>query len=244
MSPLDDDEEEGGGGVPEWMCTFSDMSMLLLVFFILLFSMSTVEKHKFDEIMASVGDAFSGTTKGEPQKIMAEKAQADIITKEEIEDKKKLIEAQRKVYNDFRTFLLYAGLSDQVTTNFEAGIITMQLPLDGLFDPGSADIKESGKGELEKLREFFYKSREQYINIRAYSDNVAPIGSRFVDNWELTSMRAVNVLRFMMDGGIDIVRLSSSGLSDLKPLMPNDTEENRAKNRRIEFVLEQRFRGE
>ena len=77
------------------------------------------------------------------------------------------------------------------------------------------------------------------INLKGYTDDVLPSPTaRFRDNWELSAMRAVNVLRLMVELGLNPNRMTATGLADLEPLLPNTSPENRAQNRRVEFVLE------
>jgi len=80
---------------------------------------------------------------------------------------------------------------------------------------------------------------DQRISIRGFTDDVPPSrNSRFKDNWEISSLRAVYVLRYLMQLGIEQNRLTATGLADLEPLYPNNSSENRARNRRVEIVLE------
>ena len=113
----------------------------------------------------------------------------------------------------------------------------LRLPSEVLFAPGSAELTAQGREAVATLKNFFIKNADQTINIKGYTDDVPPRG-RYADNWELSSMRAVNVLRYLLDLGLSAERMTATGLSDLEPLYPNTTPENRAKNRRVEFVLE------
>ena len=97
---------------------------------------------------------------------------------------------------------------------------------------------------LRSLLNIFMQERDQTINIKGYTDNSpVPPGKRYKDNWELSALRAVNVLRWFVDAGVPIVRLTATGMGDLNPLFPNDTPENQARNRRVEFSLERQVRS-
>lgn len=115
----------------------------------------------------------------------------------------------------------------------------MRLPSDLLFEPGSVELSEAAKVQLNTIADLLIKNKDQDINIKGYTDNVEPVAGRFKDSWEIF-LRAVNVLRYLMSIGIESSRLTATGLSSLNPLYPNDSEENRAKNRRIEFELERK----
>jgi chemotaxis protein MotB len=85
------------------------------------------------------------------------------------------------------------------------------------------------------------KNKAQTINIKGYTDDLKPSSSsRYRDNWEISALRAVNVLRYYIEHGIESQRLTATGLGDLDPLMPNTNEANRSQNRRVEFVFERR----
>jgi len=81
---------------------------------------------------------------------------------------------------------------------------------------------------------------EYSVNIKGHTDDRPILTKEFPSNWELSSIRATTVLKYLIQGGIDPGRLTATGYSDLLPLVANDTPENRAINRRVEFVLEKK----
>jgi chemotaxis protein MotB len=110
-----------------------------------------------------------------------------------------------------------------------------------LFDSGSADIKKDGKKVLERVGEILKQVKDRQINVEGHTDNV-PISSRLRDkfptNWELSTARATNVVRYLKEKvGLDPRLLVAGGFAEYRPVEPNDTEERKAKNRRIEIVL-------
>jgi len=157
---------------------------------------------------------------------------------------KQILAAQQKVFSDVKLLQTKKGLEGLVGAYFEDGLITLRAPGDVLFARGDVNLTEKGKEIIVEMKDFFIQHPDQTINIKGFTDDsVPPAGSRFKDNWEISSMRAVNVLRILMQMGIEPKRLTSTGLADLSPLYPNTTDENRAKNRRVEFVLEKRVMG-
>jgi chemotaxis protein MotB len=152
---------------------------------------------------------------------------------------KQLIESQKKVYSDVRTFINKKGVEGVVGAVFDEGKITLRLPGDVLFPSGQVELTEKGREVMLEVKEFLVRAMDQQINIRGFTDDVPPSrNSRFKDNWEISSLRAVYVLRYLMQLGIERERMTATGLADLEPLFPNNTPENRAKNRRVELVLE------
>ncbi len=228
----DDDVDEGEG----WLATFADISMLLLVFFILLFSLSTVEQSKFLATVGSIKGALGGDASSLTHNDPTQKAGS---LHEEVKRRKELIEAQKQTFNDIRSFLVQNGVEGQVNAVLDEGTITLRLPGKVLFGPDSTELTDESLKILDVLKDIFVKRREQRIDIRGYSDDQSPApNSRFKDNWDLSALRAVTVLRYLLSQGIEADRLTATGYGSLNPIMPNTTEENRARNRRVEFVLQ------
>lgn len=222
----------------EWLTTLSDMSMLLLAFFILLFSLSSVDNKKFTEQFQSVREVFGGTDKAQKNAPVRNDEGALLET---VRLQRELIDAQRKTFSDVRTFLTQKGVEGIIGAVFDEGVITIRVPSEVMFEPGASTISPAGEKALGTLRDLFLKRKDQTINIKGYTDDTQPApGSRFKDNWELSALRAVTVLRYYLAAGIESNRLTATGLGDLEPLFPNTSEENRARNRRVEFVLERR----
>ena len=244
---LDDDDEDVGGVDESWMATFSDLCLLLLVFFILLFSMSSIEAIKFESVFGSMRDTFggadttainSGGQNDQKEKLDNEALQEFVRIREE------MLQAQERVYNAIRSFITTKGLEGQISAVFDQGIITLTVPDSVLFEPGSVNLGAEAEPVLNDLLILFREYREQTINIKGYTDNSPiPPDARFRDNWELSALRSVSVLRWFVDAGIPFVRLTATGMGDLHPLYPNDTPDNQARNRRVEFTLERKVGG-
>ncbi len=236
---LQEEEDEGGN---EWLTTFADLSMLLLVFFVLLYSMSTLDTEKFSKTFSSVTQALQGKL---------EKVATSKITRDEagvlIDQalmRRQIIESQRKVFADVKTLQTKKGVEGLVSANFEDGVITLRVPGDVMFKSGQIRLTPKGVQLVTTLKNFFLQHRDQTIKIVGYTDNTRPSQkSRFRDNWEISALRAVNVLRELLKMGIESTRLTATGLAYLNPIYPNTTKEYRAKNRRVEFVLEKRVTG-
>ncbi|MHC1701653.1 MAG: flagellar motor protein MotB [Humidesulfovibrio sp.] len=234
--------DEETSDVQEWLTTFSDLTMLLLVFFILLYSMSVPDEKKISTMLQAVTAALSGKESKLATSTISHE-EAGIILDQVMLNRQIQI-AQQKVFSDVKLLQTKKGLEGLVGANFEDGIITIRAPGDVLFARGDVVLTDKGLAIISEMKDFFIQHPDQTINIRGYTDDQPPPGgSRFKDNWEVSSMRAVNVLRVLMSMGIKSNRLTSTGLADLNPLFPNTSEEYRAQNRRVEFVLEKRVYG-
>ncbi len=235
-------EDEGEADSQEWLITFSDLTMLMLVFFILLYAMSTPDTQKMSSALQAVTAALGGKESKLATSSIS-KEDAGIILDQVMLNRQMQL-AQQKVFSDVKLLQTKKGLEGLVGANFEDGIITLRAPGDVLFARGDVVLTEKGRAIIAEMKDFFIQHADQTINIRGYTDDQPPpAGSRFRDNWEVSSMRAVNVLRVLMQMGIEPKRLTSTGLADLNPLFPNTSEEYRAQNRRVEFVLEKRVFG-
>lgn len=229
---------EGEEETSEWLMTFADLVTLLLVFFILLFSMSVIDQKRFTDSFLTVRQVFGGKDK---DLLTTTVRHDDAAIMDSVRLQKQLIESQRKVFSDVRTFMNQKGVEGMVGAVFDEGIITLRVPSGVMFGKGEVELTPQGEALLMNLRDFFLKNKTQTINIKGYTDDTMPTaGSRFKDNWEISALRAVNTLRFFLRSGIEANRLTATGLGDLDPLLPNTSEENRAKNRRVEFVLERK----
>lgn len=244
--PLLDDDDDGGGDGQEWLATFADMSTLLLCFFVLLLSMSTMDTKKFKESFSSVRDTFGGDAqKAIQQTSMVNSDISTGQTEDKIRSRKDILEEQKKIFHEIRTLMATQGLEKVVSAVLDEGTITLRLPAEALFEPSSERLTPRGADVLKRMLPILIKAREQDIDIRGYTDDSdIPSTARFKDNWELSALRAVNVLRNLLAGGIEPTRVTATGLGDMNPLAPNTTPENRAMNRRVEFILERRVINE
>lgn len=223
-------QEESSPGSPTWLTTYSDLVTLLLCFFVLLFSFSTVDAQKFKAIMSSfqggTGVLEGGTTINPP-----------IPVDDEQEVESELIDLMEYLEEYAKTL----GLGNKITVKIEERGIVVRFMDDVFFDSGSAKIKIESFEILKSVAELL--NREEFINrqirIEGHTDS-DPIlkSSKYPTNWELSSDRATNVLRYLVEvESIEGERVSSSNYSYYRPIVPNDSPENKAKNRRVDVII-------
>ncbi|GAB4359951.1 MAG: peptidoglycan -binding protein [Oricola sp.] len=116
-----------------------------------------------------------------------------------------------------------------------------------LFPSGSADLNEAGKTEMAKLANAIIDLQKEIpeeinwvLRVDGHTDNVPITGGRFADNWELSTARATSVVKYLIERGVPPQRLVAAGFGEYQPLDPADTDEARARNRRIELKLTER----
>jgi chemotaxis protein MotB len=128
----------------------------------------------------------------------------------------------------------------QVTISELKGKLTVNMVDAVLFDSGKAEVKPEGLAVLQKVVDILKTVKDKAIRIEGHTDNVHISGAlarKYPSNWELSAARAINVARHLLQQGIDPAVLSAVAYGEYKPVATNDTEEGKAKNRRIEIIL-------
>lgn len=232
-------QEESKAGAPEWMTTYGDMVTLLLCFFVLLFALSTIDVEKFKVVMSSFQGSLSVMESGktiEDSEFITEALKEDRTTEqlEEMEDFKKLQE-------QLESFLQENAMDQQVLLELEYRGLLIRFTDNVLFDSGRAELKPQARLILGYLTDLLNNDEfeDKFIRVEGHTDSDPIIGVKnFPTNWELSVTRASNVVRFMAEEmHLKPNRLSASGYSQYHPVAPNDTDENKAKNRRVDIVI-------
>ena len=118
------------------------------------------------------------------------------------------------------------------------GHMVLQLANDVLFDSGRTEIKATGQGALRQVATVLKTITDRHFQVAGDTDNVPIQTAMFPSNWELSTRRAVEVVRFLVAQGMRAQELSAAGYGEFDPIAPNESAEGRAKNRRIEITLE------
>jgi chemotaxis protein MotB len=236
--PLTSDADDDGGGAPMWIVTFADMMSLLLCFFVLLLSFSAIDADKFRAAAESLREAFSFTA-GAIETV--EKPQGSISPdlRSQGQPKRTVDEARERLklaQNEIEEYIQKAGLADHVQTSIAGDRLKVvnSNPLN--FAPGKAQLLESSQDYLDALLPVLQRF-EFVIQVEGHTDDRPIETLEFKSNWELSAARAANFVRYLEDHGADPKRLAVIGYGPHRPLAPNDSEANRARNRRIEILL-------
>jgi chemotaxis protein MotB len=200
-------QTEEGG----WLTTFADMMTLLMTFFVLLFAMSTIDPVKLEQFGDSIGNQEGSQKK-------TKKVSLSQINKEV----KQLVKSQE--------------LQEQVKVRMDARGVTLEIASDLAFNIGSADLSYPIEDFLIKLVETMGKATYA-IAVEGHTDNVPIRSSTFPSNWELSAARASAVIRFLTNQGVAADKFRAIGFGDTAPKVPNDSAENRAKNRRVDITF-------
>ncbi|MGE3630653.1 MAG: flagellar motor protein MotB, partial [Sandaracinaceae bacterium] len=127
--------------------------------------------------------------------------------------------------------------SGRLRVRIVRGRMVIELSDSILFDSGRATLREEGQQALTEIVAVLNTIENRQFQVAGHTDNIPMRSSRFPSNWELSTARAVNVARFMIDQGMAAERISAAGYADTQPVSSNDTPEGRAQNRRIEIAM-------
>ncbi len=219
--------DSSGGG---WEIVYSGFVLILLCFFIMLSSFSTMEEAKVMQFVKSFVSAVSIMSGG----VKFESGPAVVSDAAEIVDGKaelaKIFQNLEKLSDEF-------DLQEEIHLALTREGLVMRLSEHTLFDLGAADISTEALPLLGKIGAIISKTAYQ-IRIEGHTDNLPIHTELFPSNWELSTARAVNVLRyFIKKHSIDPLRLAAEGFGEFQPLVANDSRENRSKNRRVEIIF-------
>jgi chemotaxis protein MotB len=209
------------------MTTYGDIMTLLLTFFVLLISYSTIQEEEFRRSLESFRAALSILPH---QRSMIEFENVPAM---------KLMPAipPKEIVRRLRNAIYSGGLKGQmkVSRDREGIRITIKSPV--LFDSGKAALRGDASPVLEELVTILVESPNAVV-IEGHTDNVPINTEQFPSNWELSTARAISVARFLFEnGGFDPARFTVAGYGEYHPVESNDTAEGRQENRRVEILL-------
>jgi chemotaxis protein MotB len=232
--------ENAGGNTMSWLTTFNDLVTLLMVFFVLLFTMSTIDTKKMKNFQYALQSGLGALNSGGRVSISVKNTQpiddmSHIFTQaEELDDgREQSTNGFRQLVEELQKLKSEYGINS--TLSEEGARIFFEDHL--LFEFGGVDIDPQGLPMLDKIARVL-KEVPFPIRVEGHTDNVPIRTRRFQSNWELSVARAVNVVKYFVDvNHIDPRRLSAVGYGESRPVAANTSPANRARNRRVEIVL-------
>jgi chemotaxis protein MotB len=245
--PLDDEDESPD----RWLVSYADFITLLFAFFVVMYSISSVNLGKYDKFATSMGGAFTGDNFSSRLKINPnESTGADSKLKNQ---QKSLIKPLplTHLYNEKmrreRESMTNMGvdLSNKLSPLISEGKVRVMQNNRGiridindslLFSPGSAELAATASGIINEIA-VMIKDNERHIQVEGHTDNIAIHNAAFFSNWELSAIRASSVVRMLSDAGIAESRLGALGFGSAQPITENETALGRAKNRRVSIMI-------
>ncbi|WP_407307268.1 flagellar motor protein MotB [Desulfosporosinus sp. SB140] len=257
-------EKENG---ERWLLTYSDLITLLMIFFVVLYSMSKIDAQRFQAIAESLNKALGG---GTPSKIElsnspvgpslfqagtpssratvpgkgtdpnnttytdpGSSAENNKAGQGNTDEEKMSIE---EIKAKLDKFAADNGIQSKLITSIEERGLVVSLQETLLFESGSADITARAREILEKVTTVLASSPNQ-IKVEGHTDNLPIHTPQFASNWELSVLRATNVVEILQKDGITPDRLSATGYGEYRPIASNDTDAGKAQNRRIDLII-------
>jgi chemotaxis protein MotB len=220
-----------------WLVTYADLMTILLVFFVLLYTLALFEKEKYKTALETIMiQVEKNNTLIGLMELMEIPETADTqITIEEITG---LHSREKSLVENITRFVRSSRQKQNISTRILDGKIIVTIKGKALFNSGSADLNTTAISIFDDIIPILYDYPEYNINIKGHTDNIPISTPIFPSNWELSAVRATTVLQYLVSKGIRPQRLTATGYGDVMPLIPNTSETNRAQNRRVEFVLE------
>lgn len=224
-----------GSGLPEnqWITTFSDTITLLLTFFILLYSMSTVDANKFKQMATSLQNVLSGDSSNSILTLNNTYGEIPVVGKKGGYINKK------SMYEEIWKYITQNKMEDKVEVIKESRGVVLRLKENVLFDTAKADIKWESTSILNMISDILKRFPENGVIVEGHTDNVPISNYKYPSNWDLSTARAVNVLRYFVEvNKMNPDRFTAAGYGEFRPIVSNDNEMNRAKNRRVNIIIE------
>ncbi|MDQ0156559.1 flagellar motor protein MotS [Robertmurraya andreesenii] len=225
--------DEHPKGAPAWMVTFSDLVTLILVFFILLFSMSQIDMIKFK----AIAESFRGREilDFNPSIVPLENPPG---TQEDNGNEADGEESDlQNLLSEIKTFLGENGLEDVIIANRTERGVVLVLDEQVLFETGEAEIIGGRNAFLDKVGGML-KNMPNLVKVEGHTDNRPITTFRYPSNWELSTARSSSVIRYFVDHfQVESARFIAVGYGETRPIVPNDSPENWEKNRRVEIVV-------
>ena len=235
-----------------WLIPYADILTLLLALFIVLFAASEVNSQKFQEISDSFNQELQGgtgildqqapvETPGDTSKLAdleedgaEEEAQKSPEAIARDKDFKELGEIQEKI----EAYIKEKGLSPRLQTILTTKGLLLTIKEGVLYPSGSADITAEADAMAAEIAKLLVTDVPRTIYIEGHTDNVPVDGEKYPSNWELSSERAINFMKILLENeGLDPRKFSATGYGEYQPVATNETPEGRAENRRVEVLI-------
>ncbi|MCB2313934.1 OmpA family protein [Clostridium tagluense] len=229
-----DTEDEGINN--EWLATYGDLVTLLMCFFVLLYSMAVIDQSKAKQAIASLNNmgAFSQQSGAKPSvgNGMLDKNAAIVGSAEQQMD---------NIYKEVKKIVDKKNLQSSIEVENQQKGVLIRFKDDMIFDTASAELKPGAKAILTQMSDVLKKYNKN-IRVEGHSDNIPIKTGKYESNWELSSARAISVVKFLTseippDKRIREQSFEVAGYGAFRPIVSNDTEKNREKNRRIELII-------
>ncbi|MBD8500498.1 flagellar motor protein MotB [Paenibacillus arenosi] len=240
-----------------WLIPYADLMTLLLALFLVLYAMSAADAQKFEQMSAAFSTAFNSSGGGtsildQNSSIVEQSAKtskpADNMEIEAAKEHAKDLQAQKEqeqleqLQAQLNEYMKKNGLSDQLSTKLNHSELRITIKDSALFDSGHATLKEESEKVAETIGSMLKPYKGYQIIIRGHTDNVPIKNSRFASNWDLSSARAINFMKVVLERSqLNPKHFQAVGMGEYHPIVSNDHAEGRAQNRRVEVTIVRKY---
>ncbi|MCO1601342.1 flagellar motor protein MotB [Desulfosporosinus nitroreducens] len=246
-----------------WLLTYADLITLLMIFFVVLYSMSKVDADKFQAVAESLNKALSGGVPAKmemaaspsgPSLIQTGTPSATTTVPGKDKDPSKTTDTDQAAANvgqgntdaenlsieaikaKLDKFALDNGIQSKLISSMEERGLVVSIQETLLFGSGSADITDRAREILKSISTVLGSASNQ-IRVEGHTDNLPIQTAKFPSNWELSVIRSTNVVQILQSAGITPSRLSAAGYGEYRPIASNDTIAGQGRNRRIDLII-------
>jgi chemotaxis protein MotB len=226
-----------------WMVSYADFITLLFAFFVVMYGISSVNEGKYKVFGAAINKAFgdkSSATEGGSVHLTEEeiyfKSLVDRRNARLAEKQRKQNERMKNLANTLNEAMSKFVKNGQMNVSQTGRGVEIEINASALFNQGEADIQPEAKKTLADAAKVL-GDNEYAIEVEGHTDNLPISTAKFPSNWELSSARASSVVRLFIDQGVVAKRLKAVGSADNQPVVPNDSPEGRARNRRVTITV-------
>lgn len=222
-----------------WLLTYADLITLLMVFFIVMYSLSQLDQAKYAALAQALRTTLlTGTVGNSAIEMNTFPGEPGIeLLEEGLGDNAVETESLEKVGMVLARWVAAAGLEGQVNVTMQPRGLVVSFTDAIFFDLGSAVLHPESKRLLDELAPIL-ASLPNDIAVEGHTDDLPIQNAQYPTNWELSTRRATNVVRYLTEeAGMDPTRFSATGYGEWHPRYPNDSIENRQRNRRVDIVL-------
>jgi chemotaxis protein MotB len=236
-----------------WLVSYGDLLTLLFAVFVVMYAMSQTDKKKAEEVMQSLQQSFGMVTAGAPTPkinviqskpisiIPTIKPEMSVAPSGRSRSGQARTRAEEKDFRQIKSsieaYLVKQGAQDKVNLTITRRGLIVSLKEAGFFDSGQAQIKQNAYELLNTIAEVMTQYNNP-LRIEGHTDNIPISTAQFPSNWELSTSRATNVLKYLLKYyDAEPEKISATGYGEFRPVSDNSTSESRAKNRRVDMVL-------
>ncbi len=237
--------EEEPDNSERWLLTYSDLITLLMIFFVVMYAMSNIDAQKYEVLSQSLEGAlnpsgFGGTGSGGSSTSGSgiDQASADQLAQALADASSDTVDPKLAAAAlEIQNLIKDKGLEDKVSVSVQERGVIVGLMNTVLFDSGSAKIKSDASSTLVAIGQIA-NGVHNYIRVEGNTDDVPQSSAQFPSNWELSVIRATEVVKLLISqSGVTPDRISAVGYGEYRPSVPNTSADNRAKNRKVDIVI-------